>query len=212
MVLWMTCVLVGAVGLAVSYPHPATPSRVTPPIQAEILDIELSAAEFTPNAVDPLTFHASLPVPPTLEMIGPPAQVPLLAVAEPAPAVAFSLPVEGPTRIVEPAQAAFTHSLASPGVDAALTPPVQTLAYGQGEGRQPAPEYPRQAVREGQEGVVTLRFSVAESGRVLAAETVSAAPWPLLNAAALRAVRERWRFRPGPVRLYEVAIRFELKR
>jgi protein TonB len=133
-------------------------------------------------------------------------------VAEATPAIAFPLPVEGPVRIVEANQAGH----APPAAPAAPTPapatPVQPITYGQGEGKQPAPEYPRQAVREGQEGVVTVRFTVGGDGRVLAAEAVSPAPWPLLNEAALRAVRERWRFRPGPLRLYEVAIRFELKK
>jgi TonB family protein len=92
------------------------------------------------------------------------------------------------------------------------TPALQVIAYGQGEGRQPAPVYPWQAAREGQEGMVTVRFSVGENGRVLGAEAVTPAPWPLLNAAALGAIKERWRFQPGPARLYEVAIRFELKR
>jgi TonB family protein len=65
-------------------------------------------------------------------------------------------------------------------------------------------------VREGQEGTVTVRFSVGESGRVLTAEALKPSPWPLLDNAAVRVVRERWRFRAGEVRLYEVAIRFEL--
>jgi hypothetical protein len=34
----------------------------------------------------------------------------------------------------------------------------------------------------------------------------------LLNRAALRVVRERWRFSPGAIRVYEVSIRFELKK
>src|SRR5690606_11982859 len=93
---------------------------------------------------------------------------------------------------------------------AAPAPPVQTLTYGRGEGRQPAPDYPRVAVRQGQEGVVRVRFSVGEDGRVLGAEAVGRCPWPLLNDSALRAVREKWRFPRGAVRLYEVAIRFEL--
>jgi protein TonB len=125
--------------------------------------------------------------------------------------VAFPLPVDGPIRLADPAETTFRVG-PRPDANSAAVPPVQTLSYGHGEGRQPAPEYPRQARREGQEGAVTLRFSVDESGRVLAAEMVSPTPWPLLNNAALRAVRERWRFRPGAPRLYEVAIRFELHR
>jgi hypothetical protein len=35
-------------------------------------------------------------------------------------------------------------------------------------------------------------------------------PWSLLNEAAVQAVRDTWRFGAGPVRTYEVPIRFEL--
>jgi protein TonB len=134
----------------------------------------------------------------------------LLAVAEPSPAIAFALPVEGPVRVVEPAQAAFVRP-ATP-VTPASAPAAQPLTYGQGEGRQPAPSYPLAARRQGQEGTVLVRFTVGENGRVLAAEAAQPSPWPLLNDSALEAVRERWRFRPGPVRIYEVSIQFVLKK
>lgn len=103
-------------------------------------------------------------------------------------------------------------AMPNPQMAQAAPAPAQTLTYGQGEGRQPAPEYPRQAVREGQEGTVRVRFTVGESGRVLAAEAIDPCPWPLLNEAALRAIRERWRFRSGAPRAYEVSIRFALAR
>jgi TonB family protein len=59
---------------------------------------------------------------------------------------------------------------------------------------------------------VRVGFTVAEDGRVPAAEVVAASPWPLLNEAARRTVRERWRFAPGTARRYEVTIRFELQK
>ena len=77
-------------------------------------------------------------------------------------------------------------------------------------GRQPAPDYPWRAQREGQEGTVTVRFTVSEEGRVLAAEAVKPCPWNMLNEAAVRVIKERWRFVTGPIRLYEVSIRFQL--
>lgn len=95
------------------------------------------------------------------------------------------------------------------GADGRGTQPT-LLTLGQGEGRQPAPEYPRQAARQRQQGTVVVQFTVGEDGRVQVAEAVTPSPWPLLNAAAVRTVRERWRFRAGPARLYQVAIRFEL--
>jgi protein TonB len=127
--------------------------------------------------------------------------------------VEFALPVEGPVRLVEVKAAAFA-APAEPvktNAPAQFVPPPQQLVYGQGEGRQPAPEYPYRARREGQEGVVKVRFLVGEDGRVLSAEAPAPSPWPMLNDSALRVVRERWRFRAGTVRNYEVAIKFQLR-
>lgn len=136
-----------------------------------------------------------------------------MAVAAPAPDIAFAVPIAAPARIVPAAEASYRTVEVKPEPAPAPAPIVaQPLTFGQGEGRQPAPEYPRQALRQGQEGVVTVRMTVGEDGRVLAAEAVSPSPWPLLNQSALRVVRSRWRFLPGTLRAYEVAIRFQLNR
>ena len=115
-------------------------------------------------------------------------------------------------RIVEAKQAAYVAPAPENRPVAVAAPPVQRLVHGQGEGRQPAPDYPPQAQRAGQEGVVRVRFSVGENGRVIAAEAAEPSPWGLLNTAAVRTVRERWRFQAGVVRLYEVSIRFEIRK
>jgi protein TonB len=83
---------------------------------------------------------------------------------------------------------------------------------GQGEGRQPAPPYPSEALSRHQEGTVMIQFLVGTEGQVLNAEVWQASPWPLLNEAALRTVRGRWQFGKGPVRLYRVPIRFRIQR
>jgi TonB family protein len=91
------------------------------------------------------------------------------------------------------------------------SPPVaQQLTYGQGEARQPPPVYPAAAVVRGEQGVVVVRFVVDETGRVVQAGAATPCPWPLLNDAAVAAVRDTWRFGAGPVRTYEVPLRFEL--
>jgi TonB family protein len=113
--------------------------------------------------------------------------------------------------VVDPHSADY-HTVETNAVMDPPAPRAQPLVFGEGEGRQPAPEYPRQSVREGQEGVVVVRLSVDESGRVQFAEAVSPSPWALLNESAVHTVRDRWRFRAGPPRLYDVAIRFELTR
>jgi protein TonB len=209
LILWLSCIVVAVLGQALPYARPKPPVSTPPPIQAEILNVELTNDPLAPPEADPPPPAPSQP-PPLHEPIAPPIAPPLIAVAEPSPAIAFALPVVGPVRIVESKQAAYVQQ--APPIEAgpAPAPAMQTITYGQGEGKQPAPEYPRRAMREGQEGTVVVRFSVGENGRVLAAEASAPSPWPLLNDAAIRGVRERWRFRPGAVRLYEVAIRFEL--
>jgi TonB family protein len=215
LVLWLGCLLVGTLGFVLPYmrPHPTQPA---PTLQVEILKVELTsspapaAANITPPQPDPTQ-------PPPLFAPATPPQAPqLVAVAQPSPAVAFVLPVEAPARIVDIKQAAYsrpaTKTAESPGTTSGPTLPVQTLTYGEGEGKQPAPGYPVQARRAGQEGTVVVRFSVGTDGRVLAAEPSSPSPWGTLNREALRVIREQWYFNPGPVRLYEVAIRFELRK
>ncbi|MBL9135389.1 MAG: energy transducer TonB [Verrucomicrobiales bacterium] len=226
LVIWTGCATVGILGALLPYQHP--PPRCADPqaIVATLLKIELTAQPFAaedeapaPTAADALP--SPVPEPPPVT----PAP-PLLAVAEPNPKIAFELPVDAPVRTGPAAEATFqqqarpaapaaadtgaTAGSATGGVPGSHGLIVQTLAFGRGEARQPAPDYPRQAVRERQEGTVVVRLTVDEDGHVIVAEAASPSPWPLLNAAALRTVRERWRFRPGPVRLYEVPIRFEL--
>ena len=88
--------------------------------------------------------------------------------------------------------------------------PAQRLTLGVGEGRQPRPEYPEEAIRAGQEGRVVVRFTVGEDGRVAAAEVREPSKWSLLNRAAVRGIQRRWRFARGPVRVYEVNIVYRL--
>lgn len=209
-VLWLVCLAVGTVGLVLPYSRPRPPVKAPEPLTAEKLVVELTNDPLPP--VDPEPAPPKAPPPALLQPLVPPTAPPLTAVAQPSPAIAFALPVPGPVRIVEAKQASHAQVQTPPKETAAPVTVPQTLTYGRGEGRQPAPEYPRQAMREGQEGSVGIRFSVGENGRVLAAEVASRSPWPLLNEAAARVVRERWRFSAGAPRVYEVSIRFELRK
>ena len=141
------------------------------------------------------------------------AQAPALtAVAEPSPQIAFAVPVQEPAQIVETSQAVYKGgTAASQGTPSGTgIPAPQQLIFGEGDGRQPAPEYPYRARQEGQQSPVTVRFTVGESGQVLEAEALPSCPFVLLNNAALKVIRERWHFRAGPLRRYDVVIRFEL--
>jgi protein TonB len=204
-------VAVGLFGMAFPYPKPAPPPPVEKPIVAQKIEVQLTEDISEPDPAPPAT-QVLAPTPP--ETIAQPQLPTPIPVAEPSPAIAFALPVEGPTRVVEAAAAAFAAPVITNTAPATTqsSPPVQRLTFGQGEGRQPAPDYPVSAMQAGQEGTVTVRFVVQENGRVLSAEASQPCRWPLLNSAAVGAVQRRWRFRPGAIRLYEVPIRFQLEK
>jgi len=125
------------------------------------------------------------------------APAPLPAFAVPSPAIAFALPLDAPPQHPPPIGATVPHN-------------VHRLTFGEGEGRQPAPEYPLEAVLARQEGVVLVLFTVDPDGRVASAEAIAPSPWPILNQAAMRCIRDLWRFPPGAARSYEVSIEFRL--
>lgn len=211
-VLWVVVLVIGVVGMTLSYTRPIPPAPEPAPVQAEILNVELTTEPQPPEQMTQAPAEM-LSQPPTLPQAFTPPDAPaLVAVAEWTPAVAFALPVEGPSRVVEVARANYAAPATQPAArDVAPSVP-QRLTFGYGEGKQPAPDYPRQSIREGQEGIVTVRFKVGENGGVISAEAAVPCPWSLLNDAAVRVVRERWRFRSGPQRLHEVAIHFKLQK
>ena len=210
LVLWTGCVTVGALGFVLPYTRPQPPARQPEPVQAEILNVELSNDPLPPLDTAPAVTPDPSQPPPLLEPVAAPVAPPMIAVAQPSPAIAFALPVEGPVRVVEAKHAAHVAPPAETRTAPVISPPVQQLVHGQGEGRQPAPDYPPKAKQAGHEGKVGIVFTVGTNGRVVTAELKRPCPWGLLNSAALRVIRNRWRFSPGSVRLYEVDIYFEI--
>jgi protein TonB len=188
------------------YVRPQAAKPQPGPIHVEMLNVELThdpLPDIEPPPADAL-FSPTAP-----DAVVPPLAPQAVAVAMPSESIAFALPVEGPVRVVNLAQASYSRA-ESPSAPTATAPPVQKLTFGYGAAKQPAPEYPLVAQNAGQEGVVNVRFVVAENGRVTAAEAVAPSPWPLLTDSALRTIRNRWRFPGGNLRAYEVAIRFVL--
>jgi TonB family protein len=199
LILWVGCLLVGGLGFVLPYSRPRSPPPQPETVKVEMLDVKLSddpqppTLENSPAAEsDPLA-QSQIPQP--------------VSVAQPSPAIAFALPVKGPVRIVEARHAAYTQS-SSPAPVAASAP--QTLTAEQSEQWLPKPEYPKRAQREGQQGAVTVRLTVAEDGHVAAVEAIVPTRWFMLNEEALRAAR-RGHFPPGNLRIFDAVIRFELK-
>jgi len=200
LVLWLACVAVGLLGMWLTQPPPpatAPPKKPEPPV-AEVLKVDLQPMVL-PQDVAP---DPSQPPPPADQPM--PTVPPLPEVAAFSPSIAFAQPIEGAVRLVP-------LSRANPArLSTLATPVVQRLIYGQGEGVQPEPDYPQEAAEAGQQGVVEVRLKVDPNGRVADAQAIVPCRWPLLNLAAVRAVRETWRFGPGPPRVYDVSITFRL--
>lgn len=224
---WLAVSGIGWLGGMMRYPQATIPPRPPPPVAVQDLKVEL-AGDMSPPAgpVSPEAdaSDAAAPPPPEAPPVAPPpamaaedlAPPPLMDLAVPSPEIAFAVPVQEPQREPDPAPpntppaaVAPGSQVSRPGGGTAGAPP-RLLTMGQGEGRQPRPLYPREAERAGQEGRVTVRMTVGENGRVVSAEAFEPCPYPILNEAAVKTVRDRWRFSPGAVRVYQVAIVFRL--
>ena len=224
LVLWMTCLSVGIAGLRLRYPRPQAQKKEPAPVVAQVMHVQL-ADDTSPAFAPPDVGSSQTPPaesgmqpPPMPSAPAVPSAPPMVALAAPSPTIAFAQPVEtnAPTKIVPPSQAVPVRvpppATKTSATYASNTPPSpQRIVYGQGEGRQPAPEYPLEAKLAHQQGSVVVRFTVGEDGRVQTAKAYKPSPFPLLNQAAVRAVRENWRFRPGPARTYDVEIEFQLR-
>jgi TonB family protein len=211
--MWIMFLIIGLTGQLILYHRPAMPPVVIDHPAVEMLDVDLApvADELVIGDVNSHELDDSLPPPPMAVMEDIPSAPPLTAVADPS-TVAFALPVEGPVQVVDVDKAAFSRPSQVAQDYQTDGYSVETLVFGRGDGRQPAPRYPWKAVKRGQEGSVGVVFCVGKNGRVLSAEISRSCPWPLLNESALRTVLHRWKFPAGAIRYYEVLIEFELQK
>jgi len=206
-VLWAGCLAVGVAGLRLAYPRPRPPPALPAPVQATVLQVQVQRETLAPPVngpsapSQPEVAPAPLPSPEKLPQIAPDeSPPPLVSLAALNPFVEHVQPEPVAIRNVP-----VTKAVAS-------APAIQQLTLGVGEGFQPMPVYPREAQIARQEGVVVVRFSVTPDGSVENVEAIKPCPFALLNQAAVRAVRDTWRFVPGPPRLFEVSISFQLRK
>ena len=218
LVLWMMCVAVGVTGMATAYPRPQRP--IAPPavnVVAAPVAVALAAAPAPQAMAPPLTDAIAPSADPAPSQ--PPQIEPAMAAAAPPDMIAVATAVAAPTftvpvapQVQNPPIATTTAPAArTPGPVAVAMPAPQRLVYGQGEGAQPAPLYPSEARIAHQQGTVVVRFTVAPDGHVSSAEVLVPCPWPLLNQAAVRAVRDTWSFSAGPIRVYDVSFEYQLR-
>jgi protein TonB len=204
--MWLTCVGVGATGLELGWPGLRARHVEPPAIEATFIETPLSQESPPPEATPP--------EPVLVPRVDTPPQAPDLPDLPPLPELPVFVEKVAPvapqikpeTKVQRIARTNDNTARSSTG-----TPSVQNLIMGVGEGRQPAPEYPHDALARHQEGTVIIQFMVGTSGEVLSAEVWQSSPYPMLNSEALRTVRGRWHFGAGPVRLYRVPIRFRIQ-
>jgi protein TonB len=204
-VLWMVFASAGIAGLRMQYQQPQTFQKVRAPITAERLNVNVVKSEPRGSPRIEVAPKQALPEPKLVAAPPPPS---LLPVADPKLSVPFPVAVKGPSRVVEPSKAVPSQRQATPA--AAKSSEVEHLTFGEGEGDQPAPEYPREAKLAHQQGNVTVEMTIGENGDVTDTQVTSPCPWPILNQAALRAVRDTWHFEKGPVRYKDIEFVFEL--
>ena len=166
---------VDLVKVEIKEPEPPPPPAEPPP----------ENAQEPPPTPDTVVIPDNTPPPPSLQ---PPAPV---KVAAPSPDIAFQLPVVGATKVVDdPAKASGSPPRGQP------KPQVFLPTYGTGQGKQIPPRYPRQSELDRQEGTVLIFFVTDRDGRVTRATVRKSSGFPLLDSAALTAVK-KWVV-PGP--------------
>ena len=153
----------------------------------------LEAEWFEPRPVPPPPPPEVLPVQPMQPMVTPaaPAARSMRSVA-PDPAPAAPPVVDGRSIAFEPVPPL---AIGNSGTDGPAGGPLTgvRLAYADAS----APPYPREAVRSGHQGTVTLRVLVDVDGRPLEVSVENGSGYRQLDEAARRHVLRHWHFQPA---------------
>ena len=143
---------------------------------------------------------------PTEEIVTPPVAT---VVAPDAAAVAFAVPVEGAVVVAQSAR------LAAPPPPAPKPAGPKLMKFtGTDGGSYPEPSYPRAAMVQHEEGIVTLILTVDPEGNVTSAKVKTSSGSFILDKDASHHTLTKYKFPPidtGEMRLYEIPIIYQLK-
>jgi TonB family protein len=219
--IWLVFAAVGIVGAILrSKPvhsgSPAIVKQLTIDVATAAPDVPASADLAQPPPSSPPDPQPAMPpAPPTPPTVVPPAPDIAMAIPMPIAARPAAPAPPAPPQPIAPAPVRPAH--AAPSVSAAPTAllgpaTVRHLALGQGEGQyiKQNLEYPDEAHLAGEEGVVGIQFTQDADGHVTEAHIIKPSQWPILNQAALRAVRKTV-FPPGYPSQNDVTIGFKLE-
>ncbi len=228
---WIVCaaLAIGTHALLLFAIHPGTLAQ--PYVLAdESSAVELSIVE---SAAAPATAERppqpATPLPPPPEPTPPPPESMPEPVREPTPepAVIKATPPPRPRSEMPKPRAAVPPrpaALASPSSGSVTgAAPGPTTGRGPSTSARPRyrsnpkPDYPPESRRAGQQGVVLFAVEVTADGRAASVQLSRSSGFPLLDTAALQAVR-RWTFEPArtagipTASRVEVPVRFDLAR
>ncbi len=212
---WLSLVVAGVMGILLQPQARVMGAMVGEPdglIAAELFAADLSASGVESEEAEPadeLPSDLVIAEPPEMPerlVTGPLPELPKLALFVPRPAATGPVlaqsgptgPVASESRVSERPRS-VGRSAGTAGVSGRMS-----------QGTMPAPRYPSEARRRGQEGTVVVEFTVAEDGRVVSVAAKQPSPWPLLNQEAMRAVQS-WKFPPGEVMKMQRPIIFQLR-
>jgi protein TonB len=213
---WIVCaaLAMGMHALLLFGIHPGTIARPRP-IADEASAVELNIVESAPAAPSSTRIEQA----PTSEQAAEPAQAPPEPITAPAPEPEMPKPIPAPQPRTE-TPAALTPNRPREASARPNAKPVRGSGPATGARPRyrsnPKPDYPLEARRAGQEGVVILTVQVTARGRVANVQVSRSSGFPLLDTAALQAVR-RWTFEPARIlgvptdTRVEVPVRFRLK-
>ncbi len=202
-------------------PNQSAPVVATATVLAPMVPTDPTELVATKPAPTPLPMEEPKPLLPTLPTPPAPIPIPIQKESVPATPTATSAPLARTPALVAATpspQNRFRGDGSSPqrGEDATtLEAPVGIRARPDYR-KNPEPLYPPAARRRRQEGVVLLSVKVSTQGRAVRVELKQSSGVPVLDEAALQAVRA-WEFEPARVNTapvdseIEVPVRFKLQ-
>ena len=132
-------------------------------------------------------------------------QVVAVVAAVDSPSIAFAVPVQGAVAVASP-----RYATPPPPINAAPPKPMK-FNPDASTGNFPKPTYPGYAWRNRYQGTVSLELIVDAGGSVVEAKVVKSSGFTILDDAAVKTVKEKWKFPPGSTRDYLWDCIFELK-
>ena len=204
--------------IGIPYPEEAKPPAPIPPVFVAVETFVPTLTEtLLPEPEPEQTEQPPDPSEPLSEptTVAPPEPTSVAALT---PAVQFSIPIEGPVKIVNVERAAPGPPAVRPPIETG--PPKQSgpptvFRRGRGSasdgGSYPEPKYPHEAHRLRQQGTVTLLVLIDADGSPLTSTLHQTSGSSHLDRGTLQYVQKHWKWPPGEPRQYYVPVEYRLQ-